>query len=71
MKDIQFNAILDKNDIARTLGQWREELNAIHFPIEYILVRLEGIEEYTGEANQPNVRDSYTDKGLEPPEGVL
>jgi hypothetical protein len=58
MEDNQFKAILAKNDIARHLAGYKtgfiENLN-----LEYLVEALNQIENYIGEANQPNVGDIF------------
>ena len=53
----QFSAILSKNEITRTLKQFKEELKSISFPFDYIVYRLKDIEEYIGVMNQPCIKD--------------
>ena len=50
MKDLKFNAILAKNEIAREIA--KGELN-----VSYIEHLLQDIENYLGTANQPSVSE--------------
>ena len=62
MKDEHFDAILDKNNIARTLKAWKKELQEIDFPIDSVLWRLGAIESFIGQANQPTVESIFNSK---------
>ena len=59
MKDIEFNAILAKNGLARTFKNCQSELRSIGFPVEYVLSLLRDIEKFIGEANQPSVESVF------------
>lgn len=56
-EDIHFSAILAKNSIARMLGLEKDSIS--NSTQAYIMARLKEIEEYTGELNQPSVKDMY------------
>jgi DNA-binding CsgD family transcriptional regulator len=53
MKDLKFNAILAKNEIAREIAKSVEE----GISVSYIESLLEDIEKYLGTANQPSIRE--------------
>jgi DNA-binding CsgD family transcriptional regulator len=53
MKDLKFNAILAKNEIAREIAKSVEE----GISVSYIESLLEDIEKYLGTANQPSVSE--------------
>jgi DNA-binding CsgD family transcriptional regulator len=53
MKDLKFNAILAKNEIAREIAKSVEE----GISVSYIESLLEDIEKYLGTVNQPSIRE--------------
>lgn len=57
---VHFNAILAKNEIARWLKSYYRDFNQAmkhDIPVKHIQAMLEDIEKYTGELNQPAVKD--------------
>ena len=53
-----FEAILSKNDIARTLKEFiKYGKKPSKSDMEFIFTRLYDIENYIGEANQPSIED--------------
>lgn len=68
MNDKKFNAILDKNSLAKMLKEIYEEAGKtkdtgiehhIKSTVRLAIVYLKQIEEYLGEANQPSVEDTF------------
>ena len=71
MNDKHFDTILAKNEIARELKRWKNDLS---YPAEvrkffrqsvsmdYLLHKLEEIEAYVGTGNQPSVKEIMESK---------
>ena len=53
MDDLQFNAVLAKNGIARQLKNYQQD----GISVEYVVACLNDIEAFIGQANQPTVED--------------
>lgn len=59
IKNVWFEAILAKNDIARYIARLVNDGHGGHLSVEYLLSRLEELEEEIGVANQPSVRNIF------------